>query len=140
MTVATAFEALRRMAGWPIMTCVKPISDWGASIPNGYAYDDRYNEFINDAGAIWEPTLSTLPGDSIPILAQAVTELFELAPVGLFETGDKRVTILPASKNTVEAAYAILLDDRVYEVREIAAWPSGASSPLYYEVQLRQRS
>lgn len=136
MTFADTFDTLHDLAGNPTMDCVKPYSAW-TDIPAGYSYNASGDVFMNVGGTTWRPTLADEPATSIDILPTNGAEGIELSLGGLVETGDRYVIILPASKTTTDACFAVLLDGTSYNIKETTAIPAGAAQ--WYTLRLVKR-
>ena len=140
MTFAQDFTQMRAVAGWPVLTCVKPRSVW-TSIPTGYTFDASYDAYINGSGTVWKPTssaaLNAADYTTVAILPGAGTLEKSLVAGGLVDQGDRFVRILPASLATVQAAQWMELDSMTYDLAEATPCPAGAA--LWYILRLRKR-
>lgn len=130
-----AFNALHKMAGSPMLRCIRPRSSW--TIPAGYSWDANADRYVDSGGAVLEPTTGNLPYDDVAILPSQGSELFDLTAGGIVDSGYKMARILAASKATVEAAEFTLLDGLEYLVRE--STPNVAGNPTGYTVRLAKR-
>jgi len=140
MTFAQDFTQMRALAGWPVLTCVKPRTAW-TSIPSGYTFDASYDAYINSSGTVWKPTssaaLNAADYTTVAILPGAGTLEKSLVAGGLVDQGDRFGRILPASLTTVQAAQWLELDSMTYDLAEATPYPAGAA--LWYILRLRKR-
>lgn len=140
MSFEQDFTQMRAVAGWPVLTCVKPRSAW-TSIPSGYTFDASYDAYINSGGTVWKPTssaaLNAADYTTVAILPGAGTLEKSLVAGGLVDQGDRFVRILPASLATVQAAQWLELDSMTYDLAEATPYPAGAA--LWYILRLRKR-
>lgn len=140
MAYAQDFTQMRAMAGWPVLTCVKPRAQW-TGVPTGYTFDADYDAFINSSGVIWKPTSSTALSTSdyvtVPFLPGSGSAETALAAAGMVDTGSRFGRILPANLATVQAAQWLELDGYTYDLAEATANPAGAA--LWYSLRLAKR-
>lgn len=140
MTFAQDFTQMRALAGWPVLTCVKPRSAW-TSIPSGYTFDVSYDAYINGAGTIWKPTSSAALAvndySTVAFLPGAGSLEKALTAGGLVDQGDRFGRILPGVLATVQAAQWLELDGMTYDLAEATPYPAGAA--LWYILRLRKR-
>lgn len=135
MSYTQAFNLLHTVAGKPTMRCIGPRSTW--TVPSGYAFDTGLDRYVNGAGAVWEPTTSSLPYTDVNILPPVGTELFELTAGGVVDSGNKSARILAADRATVEAAEFVLVDSLEYRVTE--STPNVTGNPTGYTVRMVKR-
>ena len=140
MAFAQDFAQMRAMAGWPVLTCVKPRTAW-ASVPAGYTFDASYDAYLNSGGTVWKPKtsadLTAADYETVAILPGAGTLEKQLVAGGLVDQGDRFVRILPASLATLQAAQWMELDSMTYDLAEATPYPAGAA--LWYILRLRKR-
>lgn len=140
MSFAQDFALLRRIAGDPVLTCVKARSLW-TSVPTGYTFDASYDAYLNAGGVVWKPAssadLNAADYTTIAILPGAGTLEKSLVAGGLVDGGDRFARILPASLATVQAAQWLELDSMTYDLAEATPYPAGAA--LWYILRLRKR-
>lgn len=140
MTYAVSFARLRRLAGNPELTCVKPRSQW-ASVPSGYTFSDDYDAYVHSSGASWKPSsssdLSSADYATVPFLPMDGTAANTLAMVGMVDTGSRYGHILPANIATVQAAQWMEIDGFTYDLAEATPMPAGAAQ--WYAVRLTKR-
>ncbi|MBK9003488.1 MAG: hypothetical protein IPM41_06385 [Sphingomonadales bacterium] len=140
MTFEQDFTQMRALAGWPVLTCVKPRSAW-TSIPSGYTFDASYDAYINSGGTIWKPTssadLNAADYATVAVLPGAGSLEKSLTAAGLVDQGERFGRILPTSLATVQAAQWLELDGMTYDLAEATPYPAGAA--LWYILRLRKR-
>jgi len=140
MNYESSFARMRAMAGWPVLTCVKPRAQW-TSVPAGYTFDASYDAYVNNASASWSPASSTDLAvndySTAPFLPGAGTLEKSLVAGGLVDQGERFGRILPGSLVTVQAAQWLELDGKTYDLAEATPYPAGAA--MWYVLRLRKR-
>lgn len=140
MNYAASFARMRAMAGWPVLTCVKPRAQW-TSTPSGYSFDASYDAYINSGGTIWKPVtsadLNTADYSTVAFLPGAGTLEKALVAGGIVDQGERFGRILPGSLATVQAAQWLELDSMTYDLAEATPYPAGAA--MWYMLRLRKR-
>ena len=140
MTFAQDFTQIRALAGWPVLTCIKPRSAW-TSVPAGYTFDADYDAFINASGAIWKPTssadLSANDYVTVPFLPGSGSAEQALVAAGIVDTGSRFGRVLPDNIATVRAAQWLEIDGLTYDLAESTPYPAGAA--MWYSLRLAKR-
>lgn len=140
MDYASSFARMRAIAGWPVLTYVKPRAQW-AGVPAGYSFDASYDAYINGASAIWKPVtsadLNAADYSTVAFLPGAGTLEKSLVAGGLVDQGERFGRILPGSLATVQAAQWLELDGMAYDLAEATPYPAGAA--MWYVLRLRKR-
>ena len=140
MNYAASCHRMRAMAGWPLLTCIKPRTQW-TSVPAGYTFDALYDAYIDNAGAVWAPassaSLSSNDYNTVAFLPGAGTLEKTLVAGGLVDQGDRFGRILPGALSTVQAAQWLELDDMTYDLAETTPYLAGVA--MWYVLRLRKR-
>jgi len=140
MNYAASFDRMRAMAGWPVLTCIKPRAQW-TSVPSGYTFNDDYDAYLNNAGAVWKPDDSTdlAVNDYVTVrfLPGSGNADQQLVTLGVVDQGQRMGRVLPGDIATVRAAQWLELDGYTYDLAEATAMPGGAA--LWYVLRLSKR-
>lgn len=142
MTFAADFAMMRRLAGNPVLTCVKPRDQW-TTTPAGYAYDADYDLFSSAVtGNTWKPASSNdlkaadyVTVKILPAVRGNASVMLDFG--GIVNDGTRQCRVLPADVATIEAAQWFELDGYTYDRGAVIAAPPGAA--LWYEVELKLR-
>ncbi len=140
MNYVATFQRMRAMAGYPVLTCVKPRAQW-TSVPSGYTYDADYDAYINNAGATWKPAsivnLAVNDYTLIRFLPGSGNADQQLVMAGLVDQGQRVGRVLPGDIATVQAAQWLELDGYTYDLAEATPMPAGAA--MWYQLRLAKR-
>lgn len=140
MNYSSTFQRMRLMAGYPVLTCVKPRAQW-TSVPAGYTFNDDYDLYINAGGATWKPTSSAslAIGDyaTVPFLPGGGDANEQLVMAGVVNPGQRMGRVLPGDIATVQAAQWLEIDGLTYDLVEATPTPAGA--PMWYTVRMEKR-
>ena len=137
---AASFHALRNLAGNPVLTCVKPRTEW-TSVPAGYTFDESYDAYLNVGGTVWKPVdtddLAIADYTTVPFLPGAGNAALELVAGGLVDTGSRFGRVLPGDIATVRAAQWFEINGFTYVLGDASPFPAGAA--LWYSLRLDKR-
>lgn len=140
MDFAGSFQRLRQLAGNPVLTCVKPRSQW-VSVPSGYTFSTAYESYVNGDGDEWQPAstadLSANDYVTVALLPGAGDAEIALMAGGLVDQGSRFGRVLPADAATVSAAQWLELDGFTYDLANSTPYPAGAA--MWYSIMLRKR-
>ena len=140
MNYAATFQRMRLMAGWPVLTCVKPRAQW-TSTPSGYTFDADYDTFVNNAGATWKPSttaaLSSNDYATVPFLPGSGDASEQLVMAGVVDQGQRMGRVLPGDVATVQAAQWLEIDGFTYDLAEATPYPAGRA--MWYMLRLSKR-
>lgn len=140
MNYAASFARMRHMAGYPVLTCVKPRAQW-TSVPSGYTYDADYDAFLNSGGTVWKPTtsadLAVNDYTLVSFLPGSGNADQQLVMAGLVDQGQRVGRVLPRDIATVQAAQWLELDGYTYDLAEATPQPAGAA--MWYQLRLAKR-
>jgi hypothetical protein len=131
---------MRLMAGYPVLTCVKPRSQW-RSVPTGYTFDADYDLYVNGAGTTWKPAssadLAVNDYAMVSFLPGSGDANEQLVMAGVVNPGQRTGRVLPRDIATVQAAQWLEIDGITYDLVEATAMPAGAA--MWYVVRMEKR-
>jgi hypothetical protein len=131
---------MRLMAGYPVLTCIKPRAQW-TSVPSGYTFNDDYDLYMNAGGSTWKPTSSASLAVNdytlVSFLPGSGEANEQLVMAGVVNPGQRMGRVLPRDIATVQAAQWLEIDGLTYDLVEATAMPAGAA--MWYVVRMEKR-
>ena len=122
------FNRLWRVANRPTMTAIGAISTW--TLPAGYSYSVRADRVVNSNGvpveldASWYADVST---DINFIPTRLSDQTTAMIATGTLPTGSREVYVLASDIDTVSDAWALVIDNERYHLRQKDGIPGGAA-------------
>ena len=133
------FRRARNRLGSPVLTAVRPITDWADNLPAGYHYDEAVDSIHDYNGrplAVLSDYWTTDSVDIVPLAASE--ELQALMVAGEVPAGSLEVVVLAANTTKMRAAWAALIDGIEYNIKSVTQYPPG-SLAIFAGVRLAKR-